>query len=256
MSEPTTSQANPPKKGKGLPKKILGLPTPVVLAGGAALVAVVIILVRKKKAAASTTASGQACTDANGNAGTTDASGDCVTNTGTTSSTTDQSGQPCVDQNGNPGISDALGNCVTTGGLSAAAGSGSSGGTGSSGDTSGTSGASGTGTTGTSSAGTGPATTTTTPATGDIPAPAAISLTPYSTYADVSWSPNSAVTTWHYQVLPATGTTPVIDQTAPGTTVHEKLSGLKPSTGYRFRVSSDSPRGNWSGYHAFTTTKS
>jgi hypothetical protein len=251
MSEPTTSDAKPPPKGKGLPKKILGIPTPVALVGLAAIGAFAFILLRKKKTAAAATTPGQACTDANGNAGTTDASGDCVTNTGTTATTTDQSGQPCQDQNGNPGITDALGDCVTTGGLSTAAGSGSGDSGGSSGGGTGTVGTTGgTGTTGTTGGGTPPAA----PAGGDVAAPGGLSLTPYATYADVAWSPNAAVTEWHYQVLPATGTTPVIDSTTSG--VHVRLSPLKAKTGYRFRVSSENPRGNWTAYHAFTTKAS
>jgi hypothetical protein len=254
VSEQPSEAGAPPKKGKGLPKKLLGLPTPVVLAGGAGLLALAFIYFRKKSSTAAT-ASGQPCTDANGNAGTTDSNGNCVTNTGTTSSTTDQSGQPCTDQNGNPGITDALGDCVTTGGLSAAAGSGSSGGGGDSGGGTGTVGT--TGTTGTTT-GTGGATSTTgttAPATtGDIPAPGGLSLTPYATYADVAWSPNSSVTSWHYQVLPASGTTPVVDATTSG--VHVTVSPLKPKTAYRFRVSSETPRGDWTPYHAFTTKAS
>jgi hypothetical protein len=161
VTEPT-AEAGPPKKGKGLPKKILGLPTPVVLAGAAAIAALIIIRLRSKKtAAAGTAVSGAACTDANGNQGTTDTTGACITNTGSTTSTTDESGQPCTDSSGNPGMTDALGNCISTGGLSTAAGStgGSSGGSGDPGTT----GDTGVGTTGGDTGTTGTTTTTTAP---------------------------------------------------------------------------------------------
>lgn len=248
MSEtaPESAGKGPPKKGKGLPKKLLGLPTPVVLAGGAALLAIAIIVLRKKKAAAP--AAGQPCQDANGNAGTTDASGNCVTNTGTTATTQDQSGQPCQDQNGNPGMTDALGNCISTGGLAGTGGGSGGGDGGGSGTGTGLGGGDGTGT------GTGGGTGTTTPppaSTGDVAAPAGISVTPYVTSADAGWGPNGTGYTYHWQVLPSSGTTPVIDQT--GTENHVQLNGLKPKTAYRFRVSSLNPRGTWSPYHSFTT---
>lgn len=245
MSEPAT-EAKPPPKGKGMPKKIAGVPTPVALGIGALVLTLGFLFLRKKSSPAAA-AAGAACTDANGNQGTTDASGNCISTVTGTNSGIDQSGQPCQDQNGNPGISDALGNCVTTGGLSTAAGSGTSSG-GDSGGGTGTVGTTGgTGTTGT----TGTTPTTPTTGTGDVAAPGGLSLTPYATYADVAWTPNPAVTEWHYQVLPATGTTPVIDATTTG--VHVKLSPLKAKTAYRFRVSSENPRGLWTAYHAFTT---
>jgi hypothetical protein len=154
------SQAQAPPKGKGLPKKILGLPTPVAL-GIAAGGLVLIFLVLRKKSAAAAAAPGAACTDANGNPGTTDSSGNCISTVTSTASSTDSSGQPCQDQNGNPGITDALGNCVTTGGLSQAAGTGASTG----GDSGGGTGTVGTtGGTGTTSGGTPPTAPVTPPA--------------------------------------------------------------------------------------------
>ena len=249
MSEPTADPAAPPAppkgKGKGLPKKIAGLPTPVVL-GGAVFAVVLGFLFLRKKSSSGTAAAGAPCTDADGNPGATDASGNCIGVAGATAQGTDQSGEPCQDANGNPGMTDALGNCISTGGMSQAAGSGTSSG----GDSGG-----GTGTVGTTgdTGGTGTTGTTPPPAAGggDAPAPAGISITPYVTTADAGWGPNGTGNTWHWQVLPATGTKPVIDST--GTSNHVQLGGLKAGTTYRFRVSSQTPRGTWSPYHTFKT---
>jgi hypothetical protein len=248
MSEPTSQPAAPPpaRKGKGLPKKIAGVPTPVVLGAGALVLTLAYLFFRKKSSPAA--GAGQPCTDADGNPGATDASGNCIGVAGATAQGTDQSGEPCQDANGNPGMTDALGNCISTGGLSQSAGSG--------GDSGGTSGG-GTGTVGTtggdgSGTGTGTGTTTPPPAGGgDVAAPAGVSVTPGVTSADAGWGPNGTGYTYHWQVLPATGTKPVIDAT--GTSNHVQLGGLKAGTTYRFRVSSQTPRGLWSPYHTFKT---
>jgi LysM repeat protein len=105
-----------PKTGGGLSKKIGPLPAWAwaALAGVGALG---YYLWKKQSsssadAAASTSPQGSPCTDANGGAGTVDASGNCIT----AASSSGGSGSPCTDANGNAGVTDANGDC-TAGGL-------------------------------------------------------------------------------------------------------------------------------------------
>jgi hypothetical protein len=149
------------RKPAGGQKKILGLPRNVAIAALAGVAALAFLWWRSRSSSSGTSTAGQACTDANGNPGTFDSSGNCVTST-EQASQTDLSGEPCTDADGNPGLTDALGNCLASQQLSTATG------------TTGTTTATGTGTTTTTgtttSTGTGGGgTTTPAPATVKVP---------------------------------------------------------------------------------------
>jgi hypothetical protein len=214
----------PAKKG-GLPKKIFGVPTPVLLAGAATAGAVLLIWLRKRKAAAA----------------------------GTPTATTSVNSVASAEETQIQSLESELQQLLSEEGEGGGAGGGGVGG----GSVGGGGGGGGVVTTVGAVTTAGTTTTAATASTsassgGDVAAPAGVSVTPYADYADAGWGPNGTGYKYHYQVLPATGTTPVID-VQNSTANHVRLSPLKPSTTYRFRVSSQTPRGMWTAYHTFKT---
>lgn len=227
MAEDPQDGGAPPAKKGGLPKKIFGVPTPVLLAGAATAGAVLLIWLRKRKAAGAG-ASPTATTSVNSVASAEEAQIQSL----------ESELQQLLSEEGEGGGS--------AGGGGIAGGSVGGGGGGGVVTTVGAVTTAGTTTTA--------ATTTTAKSSGsgDVAAPAGVSVTPYADYADAAWGPNGTGYKYHYQVLPATGTTPVID-VQNSTANHVRLSPLKASTTYRFRVSSQTPRGLWTAYHTFKT---
>jgi hypothetical protein len=94
--------------------------------------------------------------------------------------------------------------------------------------------------------------TTPTATGGDLPAPAGMSDTPYSSFVDLGWHAVTGATEYHYQVLTTAGAVVVDGATA---STNARGSGLKASTAYKWRVSVENPRGLWTGYKSFTTPK-
>lgn len=213
-----------PKKG-GLPKKIAGVPTPVLLAGAATAGAVLLLWLRKRKAGAGATPT--ATTSVNSVASAEEAQIQSL----------ESELQQLLSEEGEGGGG--------TGGGGLAGGSVGGGGGGGTVTTVGAVTTAGTTTTAATAS-------TSTSSGGDVAAPSGVSVTPYADYADAGWGPNGTGYKYHYQVLPSSGTTPVID-VQNSTANHVRLSPLKPSTTYRFRVSSQTPRGLWTAYHTFKT---
>lgn len=232
MAEPTGAAGAPPKgKGKGIPKKIAGVPTPIFAGGVAVFGGVLFIIWRKRKAKAAAAASAATTASVNSVASAEEAQIQSL----------EQELQQLISEEGSGGA--AGGGGIGGGSVGGGAPAGGGGTVTSVGAVT---------TAATTTAATTASTGTTAPTGGDVAAPAGVSVTPYSTYADAGWGPNGTGYKYHYQVLPATGTTPIIDVQNSAAN-HVRLSPLKPSTSYRFRVSSETPRGSWTGYHAFKT---
>jgi len=221
------------KPAAGSQKKILGLPRNVAIAALAGVVALAFLWWRSRSSGSGSGTAGQACTDANGNPGTFDSSGNCVTSEAQTSQT-DLSGEPCTDADGNPGLTDALGNCLASQQLSTATGS-----TG----TTGTTTATGTGTT--TSTGTTTTTGTTTAAVSKPGAVTGLTVGVNSpTEVSVSWRPPQFAshaptsTTYNIQVTPK-------DKAAHniGSRTSYNVGGLKKNTAYVVHVSATNSAG-------------
>jgi hypothetical protein len=90
------------------------------------------------------------------------------------------------------------------------------------------------------------------PAAGAAPAasnpPGGLSVTPYTTTADIGWTPVTGAASYHYQVQG--GGKIAADSTTSAT--RASVSGLKAKTAYQARVSV-TPSGHWTGWKSFTT---
>ena len=89
---------------------------------------------------------------------------------------------------------------------------------------------------------------------GTFALPSGRSDTPYSTYVDLGWTAVKGAQFYHYQVLTASGSS-VSDQMTTATSA--RVSGLKPSTSYSWRMAVDTTSAMnaspWSSPSPFTT---